>query len=222
MCHVRKNSKSSLLTESQLKVEQWNSFYRDFLLSSEVPLNPSLQSHLHKHEKGPRTHFSRPRYKWTAVNLRIFTTAPSIDNEGSGGKFLLGSRNYEDLRTRELGWSREERERARSARQRKAIGPARKCWWPRGLWEWDMGEGDSQPALTGPRIYSCCNCRCHVADHDDIISKCFQVLVVTSGMSSGGGGRGGSCQSLLSTSYPFRDGVESRESFCYGLPSGSI
>ncbi len=30
----------------------------------------------------------------------------------------------------------------------------------------------------GPRIYSCCNCRCHVSDHDDIISKCFQVLLL--------------------------------------------
>ena len=25
--------------------------------------------------------------------------------------------------------------------------------------------------LNGPRIYSCSNCRSHVADHDDIISK---------------------------------------------------
>lgn len=44
-----------------------------------------------------------------------------------------------------------------------------------------MGEGDGEAGLTGgvaipgPRIYSCCNCRCHVADHDEIISKCFQV-----------------------------------------------
>ncbi|XP_024365533.1 protein yippee-like At4g27745 isoform X2 [Physcomitrium patens] len=43
-----------------------------------------------------------------------------------------------------------------------------------------MGEGDGEagftaaPAIPGPRIYSCCNCRCHVADHDEIISKCFQ------------------------------------------------
>lgn len=37
-----------------------------------------------------------------------------------------------------------------------------------------MGGGDVA-AIPGPRIYSCCNCRCHVADHDEIISKCFQV-----------------------------------------------
>uniref|UniRef100_A0A7I3ZUW2 Yippee domain-containing protein n=1 Tax=Physcomitrium patens TaxID=3218 RepID=A0A7I3ZUW2_PHYPA len=46
-----------------------------------------------------------------------------------------------------------------------------------------MGEGDGEagftaaPAIPGPRIYSCCNCRCHVADHDEIISKCFQVRI---------------------------------------------
>ncbi|XAR71608.1 hypothetical protein NMG60_11017965 [Bertholletia excelsa] len=28
--------------------------------------------------------------------------------------------------------------------------------------------------LTGPRIYSCCNCRNPVSLHDDIISKSFQ------------------------------------------------
>eukprot|EP00243_Klebsormidium_subtile_P003342 TRINITY_DN16708_c0_g1_i1.p1 TRINITY_DN16708_c0_g1~~TRINITY_DN16708_c0_g1_i1.p1 ORF type:complete len:112 (-),score=2.05 TRINITY_DN16708_c0_g1_i1:569-904(-) len=28
--------------------------------------------------------------------------------------------------------------------------------------------------LNGPRIYSCSNCRCHSADHDEIISKQFQ------------------------------------------------
>lgn len=28
-------------------------------------------------------------------------------------------------------------------------------------------------AMDGPRIYSCCNCRCSVADHDDVISKSF-------------------------------------------------
>lgn len=28
--------------------------------------------------------------------------------------------------------------------------------------------------LTGPRIYSCSNCRSHSADHDEIISKSFQ------------------------------------------------
>lgn len=27
----------------------------------------------------------------------------------------------------------------------------------------------------GPRLYSCCNCRNHVALHDDVISKAFQV-----------------------------------------------
>lgn len=49
--------------------------------------------------------------------------------------------------------------------------------------EGGMGVGDGEAGLTGaaaaaipgPRIYSCCNCRCHVADHDEIISKCFQV-----------------------------------------------
>ena len=29
--------------------------------------------------------------------------------------------------------------------------------------------------LTGPRVYSCCNCRNHVSLHDDIVSKAFQV-----------------------------------------------
>lgn len=29
--------------------------------------------------------------------------------------------------------------------------------------------------LVGPRLYSCCNCRNHVAFHDDVISKAFQV-----------------------------------------------
>ena len=29
--------------------------------------------------------------------------------------------------------------------------------------------------LVGPRLYSCCNCRNHVALHDDVISKAFQV-----------------------------------------------
>lgn len=29
--------------------------------------------------------------------------------------------------------------------------------------------------LVGPRLYSCHNCRNHVALHDDIISKAFQV-----------------------------------------------
>ncbi|KAL0030673.1 hypothetical protein WJX77_001813 [Trebouxia sp. C0004] len=28
--------------------------------------------------------------------------------------------------------------------------------------------------LNGTKIYSCSNCRCHSADHDDIISKAFQ------------------------------------------------
>ncbi|KAK9867551.1 hypothetical protein WJX84_005479 [Apatococcus fuscideae] len=28
--------------------------------------------------------------------------------------------------------------------------------------------------LNGPRIYSCTRCRCHIADHDEIISKGFQ------------------------------------------------
>ncbi|KAL6182805.1 hypothetical protein ACLB2K_044217 [Fragaria x ananassa] len=28
--------------------------------------------------------------------------------------------------------------------------------------------------LVGPRLYSCCKCRNHVALHDDIISKAFQ------------------------------------------------
>ncbi|KAH9570971.1 hypothetical protein CY35_02G068700 [Sphagnum magellanicum] len=37
-----------------------------------------------------------------------------------------------------------------------------------------MGEVDGLVHHAGPRIYSCCNCRCHVSDHDDIISKCFQ------------------------------------------------
>ncbi|KAH9774963.1 protein yippee-like [Citrus sinensis] len=28
--------------------------------------------------------------------------------------------------------------------------------------------------MVGPRLYSCCNCRNHVALHDDVISKSFQ------------------------------------------------
>ncbi|XP_028060084.1 protein yippee-like At4g27745 isoform X1 [Camellia sinensis] len=28
--------------------------------------------------------------------------------------------------------------------------------------------------VIGPRLYSCCNCRNHVALHDDVISKAFQ------------------------------------------------
>lgn len=32
--------------------------------------------------------------------------------------------------------------------------------------------GDS---ISGPRLYSCCKCRNHVALHDDIVSKGFQV-----------------------------------------------
>ncbi|BFG20548.1 hypothetical protein CerSpe_068220 [Prunus speciosa] len=28
--------------------------------------------------------------------------------------------------------------------------------------------------FVGPRLYSCCNCRNHVALHDDVISKAFQ------------------------------------------------
>ncbi|KVH89979.1 Yippee-like protein [Cynara cardunculus var. scolymus] len=28
--------------------------------------------------------------------------------------------------------------------------------------------------MVGPRLYSCCNCRNHVALHDDVISKAFQ------------------------------------------------
>ena len=31
--------------------------------------------------------------------------------------------------------------------------------------------------LQGPRIYSCSNCRSHAADHDEIISKSFQVHI---------------------------------------------
>uniref|UniRef100_A0A2P2LTU3 Protein yippee-like At4g27745 n=1 Tax=Rhizophora mucronata TaxID=61149 RepID=A0A2P2LTU3_RHIMU len=30
--------------------------------------------------------------------------------------------------------------------------------------------------VIGPRLYSCCNCRNHVALHDDVISKAFQVI----------------------------------------------
>jgi hypothetical protein len=44
-----------------------------------------------------------------------------------------------------------------------------------------MGLGEAGGEVVqhaGPRIYSCCNCRCHVSDHDDIISKCFQVLLL--------------------------------------------
>ncbi|EFJ15411.1 hypothetical protein SELMODRAFT_100523 [Selaginella moellendorffii] len=36
------------------------------------------------------------------------------------------------------------------------------------------GGGGFSVELTGPRIYSCSNCRSHIADHDDIISKAFQ------------------------------------------------
>lgn len=32
--------------------------------------------------------------------------------------------------------------------------------------------------LVGPRIYSCYNCRNHVALHDDVISKAFQVKII--------------------------------------------
>jgi len=45
------------------------------------------------------------------------------------------------------------------------------------LLEAEMGLGEAGGGVVqhaGPRIYSCCNCRCHVSDHDDIISKCFQ------------------------------------------------
>ncbi|XP_057833612.1 protein yippee-like At4g27745 [Cryptomeria japonica] len=31
-----------------------------------------------------------------------------------------------------------------------------------------------EEVILGLRIYSCCNCRCHIAEHDDIISKAFQ------------------------------------------------
>ncbi|KVH91760.1 hypothetical protein Ccrd_006209 [Cynara cardunculus var. scolymus] len=31
--------------------------------------------------------------------------------------------------------------------------------------------------MVGPRLYSCCNCRNHVALHDDVISKAFQMNV---------------------------------------------
>eukprot|EP00899_Mesostigma_viride_P018894 jgi/Mesvir1/27005/Mv20712-RA.1 len=37
----------------------------------------------------------------------------------------------------------------------------------------DMGRPFKQ-FLNGPRIYSCSNCRCHNADHDEILSKSFQ------------------------------------------------
>jgi hypothetical protein len=49
------------------------------------------------------------------------------------------------------------------------------------LLEAKMGLGEAGGGVVqhaGPRIYSCCNCRCHVSDHDDIISKCFQVLLL--------------------------------------------
>jgi hypothetical protein len=49
------------------------------------------------------------------------------------------------------------------------------------LLEAEMGLGEAGGGVVqhaGPRIYSCCNCRCHVSDHDDIISKCFQVLLL--------------------------------------------
>ncbi|KAF9689184.1 hypothetical protein SADUNF_Sadunf01G0065300 [Salix dunnii] len=32
----------------------------------------------------------------------------------------------------------------------------------------------SMAEVVGPRLYSCCNCRNHVAHHDDVISKAFQ------------------------------------------------
>lgn len=32
--------------------------------------------------------------------------------------------------------------------------------------------------LVGPRLYSCYNCRNHVALHDDVISKAFQVKIM--------------------------------------------
>ncbi|XP_055808466.1 protein yippee-like At4g27745 [Solanum dulcamara] len=31
-----------------------------------------------------------------------------------------------------------------------------------------------EEGLVGPRIYSCCKCRNHIAVHDDIVSKNFQ------------------------------------------------
>ncbi|XP_004240076.1 protein yippee-like At4g27745 [Solanum lycopersicum] len=31
-----------------------------------------------------------------------------------------------------------------------------------------------EEGLVGPRIYSCCKCRNHIALHDDIVSKYFQ------------------------------------------------
>lgn len=31
-----------------------------------------------------------------------------------------------------------------------------------------------QRYLEGPRVYSCSSCRCHLANHDEIISKSFQ------------------------------------------------
>ncbi|CAL1373673.1 unnamed protein product [Linum trigynum] len=35
-------------------------------------------------------------------------------------------------------------------------------------------ETRAMAELVGPRLYSCCNCRNHVALHDDVISKAFQ------------------------------------------------
>ncbi|XP_048319814.1 protein yippee-like At4g27745 isoform X1 [Ziziphus jujuba] len=38
----------------------------------------------------------------------------------------------------------------------------------------DFGYSSMADLVIGPRLYSCCNCRNHVALHDDVISKAFQ------------------------------------------------
>lgn len=62
------------------------------------------------------------------------------------------------------------------------------CYFHTPLWYdldfvWQIGVGvgllASMAELVGPRLYSCCNCRTHVALHDDVISKSFQVKNLT-------------------------------------------
>jgi hypothetical protein len=76
------------------------------------------------------------------------------------------------------------------------------------LVEAKMGLGEAGGEVVqhaGPRIYSCCNCRCHVSDHDDIISKCFQVLLLLLSSSS-----------FPSSSSSFSSLGCSRWCFCFG------
>ncbi|KAF8028037.1 hypothetical protein BT93_E0832 [Corymbia citriodora subsp. variegata] len=65
-----------------------------------------------------------------------------------------------------------------STREPEPVGgrEVREVVWLLAAWLREVGGGGAMAEAIGPRLYSCWHCRNHVALHDDVISKSFQIL----------------------------------------------